>query len=79
MQILQERHDVTAPNFCPIATDVACSVITGYNWPWYLMKENKKSIPFYGIVRQHSTKNATDQNVIVIIQSYELEYKPGTG
>jgi len=31
MQILQERHDVTAPNFCPIATDVACSVITGYN------------------------------------------------
>ena len=40
--------------------------------------KGKKSIPFHGIMRQHSTGNAPDPNVMVIIQSYELECKPGT-
>ena len=40
--------------------------------------KGKKSIPFHGIVRQHSIGNAPDRNVMVIIQSYELECKPGT-
>ena len=43
-----------------------------------IFNERKKSIPFHGIVRQHSTGNAPDRNVMVIIQSYELECKPGT-
>ena len=43
-----------------------------------IQRKEKKSIPFHGIVRQHSTGNAPDPNVMVIIQSYELECKPGT-
>ena len=43
-----------------------------------IQRKEKKSIPFHGIVRQHSTGNAPDRNVMVIIQSYELECKLGT-